>query len=59
MVGIWVIHQPKPEAEEKPLTQCNIEWSRHIRLNEVDTRSGWPKGDTLLSVITQQWPGVP
>jgi hypothetical protein len=56
IVGLWVINQAKPEAEESPLDQCHIEWSNHFRPHGGDTGSGWPKGDTLLAIISEQWP---
>jgi hypothetical protein len=56
MVGFWVINQLKPETDESPLDQCHIEWSSHFRQHGGDTGSGWPKGDTLLSIISEQWP---
>jgi len=56
IVGLWVFNQPKPEAAESPLDQCHIEWSSHFRPHGGEMGSGWPKGNTLLSVLTDTWP---
>ena len=56
IVGLWVVNQPKPEAAESPLDQCHVEWSSHFRPHGGEMGSGWPKGNTLLSVLTDTWP---
>ena len=56
LVGLWVLNQPNPEAEERPLELCQVGWSSHFHPQGEELRSGWPKGDTLLSILAGTWP---
>ena len=56
LVGLWVLNQPKPEAAERPLELCQVGWSSHFHPQGEELRSGWPKGDTLLSILAGTWP---
>ena len=56
IVGFWVLNQPKSEASEILLDLCQVGWSSHFHQQGEELGSGWPKGDTLLSILTGTCP---